>query len=73
MGDVILERLSQLEEAVRRAGDALVRLREENERLRRDLARVVGERKQIVTQIDVILRDIAKLDLTSPAAAPDHE
>jgi phage shock protein A len=61
--DEVLERLGQLEEAVRRAGETFGRLREENERLRRDVARLEGERRQVVTQIDTILKDIGKLGL----------
>lgn len=61
--DEVLERLGQLEEAVRRAGEVLGRLREDNERLRRDVARLEGERGQVVTQIDTILKDIGKLGL----------
>lgn len=61
--DEVLERLGQLEEAVRRAGEVLGRLREDNERLRRDVARLEGERRQVVTQIDTILKDIGKLGL----------
>jgi phage shock protein A len=63
MADGVLERLAQLEEAVRRASDSLVRLREENEQLRREVARLGDERRQVVTQIDAILKDIGKLDL----------
>jgi uncharacterized protein (DUF3084 family) len=59
----VIERLAQLEEAVRRAADALGRLRDENERLRRDLARFGAERKQVAAQIDAILHDIEKMDL----------
>lgn len=61
--DEVLDRLGQLEEAVRRAGEVLGRLREDNERLRRDVARLEGERRQVVTQIDTILKDIGKLGL----------
>ena len=61
--DEVLDRLGQLEEAVRRAGEVLGRLREDNERLRRDVARLEGERRQVVTQIDTILKDIARLGL----------
>lgn len=61
-GDDVFERLGQLEEAVRRATAALARLREENDRLRRDVARLQAERKQAVAQIDAILNDIAKLE-----------
>jgi FtsZ-binding cell division protein ZapB len=63
MADGVAERLSQLEDAVRRAGEVIVRLREENDRLRRDHRRLEDERKHVVAQIDAILRDIAKLDL----------
>lgn len=63
MSDDVVERLGQLESAVRRAAEALGRLREENERLRRDVARLTAERKQVAAQIDAILNDIAKLDL----------
>jgi len=65
MADGVLERLAQLEEAVRRASDSLVRLRDENEQLRREVARLGDERRQVVTQIDAILKDIGKLDLGS--------
>jgi chromosome segregation ATPase len=75
--DVVLARLAQLETAVRKAGDALARLREENTRLggemkrlgdenaqlKREAAKADGERKQIVAQIDTLLKDIGKLDL----------
>ena len=63
MADGVTERLGQLEQAVRRAGETLVRLRDENARLKRELAQVADERKQTLTQVDVILKDIAKLDL----------
>jgi hypothetical protein len=63
MADGVLERLAQLEEVVRRASDSLVRLREENEQLRREVARLGDERRQVASQIDVILKDINKLDL----------
>ena len=63
MSDDVIDRLGQLEDAVRRAADALGRLREDNDRLRREVARLTAERKQTVTQIDSILNDIGKLDL----------
>jgi uncharacterized protein (DUF3084 family) len=63
MSDDVIDRLGQLEDAVRRAADALGRLREDNDRLRREVARLTAERTQTVTQIDSILNDIAKLDL----------
>jgi len=63
MADVLLDRLGQLEDAVRRAAATLDRLREENEGLRRELARMAAERKQTAAQIDAILSDINKLDV----------
>jgi uncharacterized protein (DUF3084 family) len=63
MNEDILERLTQLEGAVRRAGEAMARLREDNERLRRDVKRLEDERRQVVAQVDAILKDIGKLDL----------
>ena len=59
----IVERLTQLEAAVGRAVEAVARLRDDNERLRRDNRRLEDERKQMLAQIDAVLRDIAKLDL----------
>lgn len=59
----VLERLTQVEEAVRRAGDVLARMREDNDRLRREVKRLEDERRQVVSQVDAILKDIAKLDL----------
>lgn len=56
-------RLSQLEEAVKRAADTLTRLREDNERLRRDVKRLEDERRQVLGQVDAILKDLGKLDL----------
>ena len=63
MGDAVLERLGQLENAVRRAAEALAKLREENVRRKRDLARLTDERRQVLSQIDGILADIAKLEI----------
>jgi uncharacterized protein (DUF3084 family) len=63
MSDDVVERLTQLEGAVRRAGETMARLREDNERLRRDLKRLEDERRQVLTQVDAILKDIGKLDL----------
>jgi FtsZ-binding cell division protein ZapB len=63
MADGVLERLTQLEDAVRRAGETMAKLREENDRLKRDARRLDDERKQVLTQVDAILKDIAKLDL----------
>ena len=58
MTEPLLERLTQLETAVRRATETITRLREENSRLRQ-------ERQQVLTQVDSILKDLVKLD-TAP-------
>jgi hypothetical protein len=58
MAEPVLERLTQLEDAVRRATEMIVRLRDENRRLRE-------EREQVLTQVDSILRDLTKLDAGS--------
>lgn len=63
MAEGIVERLAELEAAVRRAVEALGRLREENAQLRREAKRLADERRQVVAQVDSILKDIAKLDL----------
>jgi uncharacterized protein (DUF3084 family) len=63
MNESVLERLTQLEEAVRKAGETLARLREDNERLRREVKRLEDERRQVVGQVDAILKDLGKLDL----------
>jgi chromosome segregation ATPase len=63
MSDGVTERLGELEAAVRRAGEAIAQLRDDNEKLRRELTRLTDERKQSLTQIDAILKDIAKLGL----------
>jgi len=63
MGDSVVERVAELEEAVRRAVDTLGRLRDENLQLRREVRRLTDERKQVLTQVDSILKDIAKLEL----------
>jgi len=63
MADGIVERLTELENAVRRAAEALGRLREENAQLRRDAKRLADERRQVLAQVDAILKDIAKLEL----------
>ena len=63
MSDGVVERLGQLEDAVRRAAEMLGRLREENDRLRKDVARLTEERRQVLGHIDSILDEIAKLEL----------
>jgi predicted nuclease with TOPRIM domain len=66
MGDSIVERLTELEGAVKRAAEALAHMREENAQLRREVKRLGDERRQILTQVDMILKDIGKLDLDRP-------
>ena len=66
MGDSVVDRLAQLEEAVRRAAEALGRLREENAQLKREVKRLGEERKQALGQVDGILKDISKLNLETP-------
>ena len=66
MGDGIVERLTELESAVKRAAESLGRLREENAQLKREVRRLGDERRQIVAQVDMILKDIGKLDLDRP-------
>ena len=66
MGDNIVERLTELEGAVKRAAESLGRLREENAQLRREVRRLGDERRQVLAQVDMILKDIGKLDLDRP-------
>ena len=75
--DVVLARMAQLETAVRKAGEALGRLRDENTRLTgelhrlgeenaqltREVRRLGDDRLQVLAQIDTLLKDIGKLDL----------
>jgi FtsZ-binding cell division protein ZapB len=63
MSNGVTERLTELEDAVRRAGEAIVRLRDENHRLKQEMERLQDERRSSLAQIDTILKDIAKLDL----------
>jgi cell division protein FtsB len=69
MAEGLLERLAQLEEAVRRAADAVARLRDENVQLKREVKRLGDERRQVLGQVDAILKDIARLDLDGEASA----
>ena len=63
MTEGVIDRLGDLEIAVRRAGDAILKLRDENARLRQEVDRLTDERRQSLAQIDAILKDIAKLGL----------
>src|SRR5207249_7849341 len=51
MGDSIVERLTELEGAVKRAAEALARMREENAELKREVKRLGDERRQVLTQV----------------------
>jgi predicted nuclease with TOPRIM domain len=66
MGDSIVERLTELEGAVKRAAEALAHMREENAQLKREVRRLGDERRQVLAQVDMILKDISKLDLDRP-------
>ena len=66
MGDGVVERLTELEQAVRRAAEAIGRLRVENAQLKREVRRLTEERRQVLNQVDTILKDIGKLDLDRP-------
>lgn len=61
--DVVLARLAQLEIAVRKAGEALARLRDDNARLVQENAQLKREANVVLAQIDTLLKDIGKLDL----------
>jgi hypothetical protein len=75
--DVVLARLGQLENAIRKAAETQARLRDENARLamdaqrladdnaqlKREVTRLGDERRQVLGQIDMLLKDIGKLDL----------
>jgi hypothetical protein len=66
MGDNVVERLSELESAVKRAAEAIGHLREQNAQLQREVRRLGDERRQVLNQVDMILKDIGKLDLDRP-------
>ena len=72
MGDGIVERLAELEVAVKRAAEALAHMREENAQLRREVRRLGDERRQVLNQVDMILKDISKLDLDRPQDRPQE-
>ncbi len=71
MGDGIVERLTELEGAVKRAAESLARIREENAQLKREVKRLGDERRQVLAQVDMILKDIGKLDPALSLAALD--
>ncbi len=51
---------------MKRAAESLARLREENAQLKREVKRLGDERRQVLAQVDAILKDIGKLDLDRP-------
>jgi predicted nuclease with TOPRIM domain len=55
MSEPLQERLAQLEAGVRHATEVIGRLRKENERL-------LEERKQVLSQVDSILKDLGDLE-----------
>jgi septal ring factor EnvC (AmiA/AmiB activator) len=69
----LAERLEALEQSVRRAAETIVRLREERdalqarvaafERERAELQALRQERKDVLAQVDSILKELDKLDL----------
>ena len=75
--DVLLARLGQLENAIRKAAETHARMRndnarlgndvkrlgEENAQLKREVTKLGDERRQVLGQIDTLLKDIGKLDL----------
>ncbi len=73
MADNVLDRLTQLEDAVRRATDALARLRDENAQLRREMSRLGDERRQVVAQIDGILPHAEKCNIVGDLGEDSHD
>jgi hypothetical protein len=65
MSEPLLERLTQLESGVRRAIELIARLREENRRLSDETTRLMDERRQVVSHVDGILKELANLEAKS--------
>ena len=73
MADSLVQRLEQLEQAIKRAADVIARLRAERDALkaridafeteRTELRTLKQERKDVLTQVDAILRELDKLEL----------
>jgi ABC-type transporter Mla subunit MlaD len=73
MAETLAERLEQLEQAVRRAAEAIARLKDERDALRAkvtgleagqaELHRLKQERKEMLAQVDGMLKELDKLDL----------
>ena len=73
MDDTLTQRLAELEQHVRRAADVIDRLRGEREQLqakvqaleaeRAELRALKQERKDVLVQVDAILKELDKLEL----------
>ena len=73
MADSLVQRLEQLEQSIKRAADVIARLRAERDALkaridafeteRNELRTLKQERKDVLTQVDAILRELDKLEL----------
>jgi FtsZ-binding cell division protein ZapB len=73
MTENLLERLEQLEQSVRRAADTIAKLRAECDGLHARLEALEGERaelralrqerKEVLAQVDGILKELDRLDL----------
>jgi prefoldin subunit 5 len=73
MADSLVQRLEQLEQSIKRAADVIARLRAERDALkaridgfeteRTELRTLKQERKDVLTQVDAILRELDKLEL----------
>lgn len=73
MADSLVQRLEQLEQSIKRAADVIARLRAERDALkvridgfeteRSELRTLKQERKDVLTQVDAILRELDKLEL----------
>jgi FtsZ-binding cell division protein ZapB len=65
MSEPLLEKLAQLESGVRRAIELIAHLREENRRLSDETTRLMDERRQVVSHVDGILKELANLEAKS--------
>jgi uncharacterized coiled-coil DUF342 family protein len=73
MGENLSERLEQLEKSVKHAAEAIAQLRRERDALqarvqameqdRAELASLRQERREMLAQVDGILKELDKLDL----------
>jgi DNA repair ATPase RecN len=73
MTENLTERLAELEQAVRRAADTIAKLKAERDGLHARLEALEGERtelralrqerKEVLSQVDSILKELDKLDL----------